>query len=162
MRNDYLLSELQGFIARLYAGKRVQCKPFAYPVALQSTILAAGNSIQTQLRMLANADFICTDLMLSNSDTTQSNFISFTLQIEDSASQERWWNNAPIASTVTQNASTGNGSGANPFLPGPSRGVPRQVVSNTTLTLTWTNASNSAVTINAALTLVGVNVFPLG
>lgn len=159
MRNVSSMVDLQKWISAEYPGQRVLVKPFAYPVQVQNGALTLA-SVQTQLRMLANADFLCTELAISAETDIQTAWGWASLQITDSASQENWWWNPAKVSKVCSNANVGAGS-LNRQFEGPCMTLPRKVSANASLTITFTNDWPVTFTLETWLTLIGVNIYPL-
>lgn len=160
MRNVANFSELQAFIADYYRGQRVTVKPYAYTMPVQTALLASGASEQNTLSILSNADFICTQLVISATEDSGTQWGWASLQLTDTASQENWFWNPAIVQDVCTNANMGAASQRDQR-PGPTMTVPRVISANSSLVSTFGNNVSVGLTFTASLTLVGVNVFPL-
>lgn len=142
----YEFQQLQSLLADIYAGRRIDVRPFGYVFDFD-TVADNGTVVATQ-KIIGNADFIVCSMSLG---TRAETFIgnSTILQIEDSGSQERFFNQA---TPVNIFASTGSEQ---------ARGItfPRRVAGNSTLTATLTV---SEPLTNPQLYLDGVHVFVYG
>ncbi len=140
--------DLQAFISRMYEGRRVDVRPFGYAFDF-ADIGAAGSATATQ-KIIGNADFICCSMSFAAGDLFED-LAKSTIQIEDSGSQEKFFNQAV---PITQVCSGVVGS---EFYRGLA--VPRRISGNSTVLVT--------VTADAALStpqlyMDGVHVFVYG
>lgn len=141
----YEFQHLQSLLSDIYRGRRIDVRPFGYVFDF-ATVADNGIVVATQ-KIIGNADFIACSASFSAVET----FVGFatTMQIEDSGSQERFFNQ-PVA--IGMFASSGSDQ---------QRGItyPRRVAGNSTLTATLT-ASEALTT--PQLYLDGVHVFVYG
>lgn len=144
----YEFQQLQSLLADIYAGRRIDVRPFGYVFDFD-TITAADIAVATQ-KIIGNADFIVCSAAFSTRDHSESVGVSL-MQIEDSGSQERFFNQAtPIFQFAT----------ASPDQSPRGLTFPRRVAGNSTLTATLTAAVPTLT--SAQLYLDGVHVFVYG
>jgi len=142
MRNIASFTNLEDYIARVYAGKRCAVKPFL--INFSYGAVAANSSETVQQKIPSNADFIqC--WMSINSSFAASELL---LQITDSGTSQTFFDSAVNASTVCDQSDTGNRDQA----------VYRRVAGNSTLSAAINNLTATAYG-DLSLTLVGVLVY---
>ena len=145
----YEFQQLQSLLADIYAGRRIDVRPFGYVFDFGTT--ANGNSSVAVQKIIGNADFIVCSMAFATAALLEPIGTS-TIQIEDSGSQERFFNApTPISFFASQSYDV------------IARGVtfPRRVAGNSTLTATLTVGSTAALT-TPQLYLDGVHVFVYG
>lgn len=139
MRNIQSFIEVAQFVSDLYAGRRVQMKPYYYPIA--TTSVPASSSLPFTQKINGNCDFVLIDIITNISDVSD-----VFLQITDSATQETLFNTPVDAGNVLNK----------------SIGVFKRLAANSNQVLTISN-QNAATAYGAGyIVLCGVNVFPMG
>ncbi len=146
MFGAYDFQHLQVLLSDIYADRRIDVRPFGYVfdfASLNSTEIG----VATQ-KIIGNADFVVCSVAFGTLATESP--LSSTIQIEDSGSQEKFFNQ----STPIFNFASCSNNGA-------WRGLtfPRRVAGNSTLTATLTAA---ATLTSPQLYLDGVHVFVYG
>lgn len=143
----YPFESLQSLLADLYAGRRIDVRPFGY--TFDFAAVADGTIAITSQKIIGNADFFVCSASFAVRLSTE-NVGDAVMQIEDSGSNEKFFNQA---TPIQQFCTTMNGAGDLAV-----RGLtfPRRVAANSTLTATLTGGS--AIT-NPQLYLDGVHVY---
>jgi len=144
----YEFQQLQSLLSDIYGGRRIDVRPFGYAFDFD-TLVSPNSAIATQ-KIIGNADFIVCSCAFATAGVEDIG--TSTLMIEDSGSQEKFFNQAvPIDQFATCVAAS------------QARGLtfPRRVAGNSTLTATLTAASGVTLTI-PQLYLDGVHVFVYG
>jgi len=147
----YEFQQLQSLLADIYAGRRIDVRPFGYVFDFDT--VTNTNSVSAVQKIIGNADFIVCSCGFAARDPVVLPGVS-SMQIEDSGSQERFFNQpTPIVQFATS---------ANDYYVEAVRGLtfPRRVAGNSTLTATLTAAV--ATLTNPQLYLDGVHVFVYG
>jgi hypothetical protein len=146
----YSFQDLQSLLSDIYGGRRIDVRPFGYTFDF-SAVVDNGIAVATQ-KIIGNADFIVCSASFSVRNSAE-NVGDSTMQIEDSGSQERFFNQS---TPIQQFATTMNGAGV---LAARGLTFPRRVAGNSTLTATLT--AGGTIT-NPQLYLDGVHVYVYG
>lgn len=126
-------ADLQRIIGFMYAGRRVDIQAFDFPF---STIACAAAASSTQtLQLLANADFLLTSIVSLGAVTDSK------IQIVDSASNERFFDDAVPSACVVDDGGTNYRALA----------WPRLLSGNATLQFTITGMTGGVAALKWAL-----------
>jgi hypothetical protein len=150
MLGSYDFLQLQNLLALEYQGRRLDIRPFQY--VFDFAAVADGTSAVATAKIVGNADFwVCG--IAANSLSEAQSVLNASLQIEDSGSQERFFDEPSLIGQVAYSDDTVTACLA--------RGVPypRKVAGNSTLTATL--AGRSAIT-SPQVMLDGVHVYVYG
>lgn len=141
-------SEIEAFVARLWAGRRVSIQPFAYRFDVDFDVAAGSTDTQ---RIAANAAFVLTDIAVYNSaggDVDES-----TIQLEDSSTNERFFDSPALVRSI---CSVYQDSNSPVFVLG-SLPYPRLIQANSNTILTF---YGSASAVGAGVVVLnGVSVY---
>lgn len=143
MQKAYSFTELEELVSRMYGGQRVSLQDYWYPVNFATAVGDA--TINTNLLLNSDADFLCTEIVLGDLAGAIS-FTSSTIQIEDSASHERWFQTPQQIFNIVSN-----------FVDG-SLQFPRWLAATASLDITVAYSSGASTAGAWQLLLHGVNV----
>lgn len=147
----FQISDLQAYAGRFYGGAPILITPFAY-TATFGTIANAETGLAT-VNIASNGDFICTELsynvILNEADVANTQINLFKLQIEDTGSNEKFFNQPVMLDNICNNS-----WGIQSFA------FPRFISGKTALQIALTNVSGE---FNQAQSLSdGINVVLAG
>jgi len=144
MQKAYSFTELEELVARMYQGARVSLEDYWYPVNFAAGV--ESTTVNANLLLNSDADFMCTEILLGGGGQS---FNATTIQIEDSASHERWFQ-TPIQIRNLTWVFSGSDAGAFP--------IPRWLAALASLDITVVYPAGASTSEAWQLQLHGVNI----